>query len=134
MSTKATQTKSKKKKVKKVIPEVIVHIKTSFNNVLVNVTDLEGNTLFWSSSGAIGYKGAKKSTPYAARLVSSKILKELPLYGVKKLNIRAKGFGSGRVAALKQIQSVENIEVGYFKNVTPVPHNGVKKKKKYRRR
>lgn len=131
------KSKAKKKKNKKVVNEAIIHIKTSFNNVLITVTDTKGDALFWASSGSIGYKGAKKSTPYAARLVASKITKEIVSFGIKKVEIKSKGIGSGKDSAIKQIQTAANegnFEVVNIKNIISIPHNGVRKKKKYRRR
>jgi small subunit ribosomal protein S11 len=123
----------KRKKVKKDIPAGIAHIHSNFNNTIITITDLDGNAICWSSAGAVGFKGAKKSTPYAAQLVAKAVTKVAKDNGVKTLTIRAKGFGPGKDSAIRQLQASE-FEVIDIKNVTPTPHNGVRKPKKYRRR
>ncbi|NQX83279.1 MAG: 30S ribosomal protein S11 [Mycoplasmataceae bacterium] len=124
---------SRRKKAKKNVPSAIAHIHSTFNNTIITVTDLLGDTICWSSSGAIGFKGAKKSTPYAAQLVAQIVAKSAKENGVKTLAIRIKGFGPGKDAALRQFQALE-FEIAEIKNVTPLPHNGVRKAKKFRRR
>ncbi len=124
---------SRRKKIKKNIPSAIAHIHSTFNNTIVTITDLAGNAICWSSAGAIGFKGAKKSTPYAAQLVSQAVAKSAKENGVKTLTIKIKGFGPGKDAALRQFQS-SDFEILDIKNVTPIPHNGVRKPKKLRRR
>ncbi len=129
MAKKVTNTR-KKRKIKKNIPEAIAHISSTFNNTIITITDKEGNAIVWSSAGAIGFKGAKKSTPYAAQLVAQSITKAAIDNGVKILDVNIKGVGPGKDAALRQFQASE-LEVREIKNVTPVPHNGVRKPKKY---
>lgn len=124
---------TKKKKIKKNIPVGIAHIHSTFNNTIITITDLNGDAICWSSSGAVGFKGAKKSTPYAAQLVAKSVIKTAMENGVKTLSIHIKGMGPGKDSALRQFQA-SGIEVSSIKNVTPVPHNGTKKVKKYRRR
>ena len=124
---------SRKRKAKKNISSAIAHIHSNFNNTIITVTDPAGDTICWSSAGAIGFKGAKKSTPYAAQLVAQSVAKVAKENGVKALSIRIKGFGPGKDAALRQFQASE-FEIGDIKNVTPLPHNGVRKPKKLRRR
>lgn len=124
---------SKRKKAKKNIPSAVAHIHSTFNNTIITITDPDGNAICWSSSGAIGFKGAKKSTPYAAQLVVQSVAKAAKENGVKALTIRIKGFGPGKDAALRQFQASE-FEIAEIKNVTPIPHNGVRKPKKFRRR
>lgn len=124
---------SRRKKARKNIPSAIAHIHSTFNNTIITVTDTAGDTICWSSAGAIGFKGAKKSTPYAAQLVAQNVSKVAKDNGVKTLNIRIKGFGPGKDAALRQFQASE-FEIAEIKNVTPLPHNGVRKPKKFRRR
>ena len=121
----------KKKKIE--LPSGIVHIHTTFNNTIISVTDEKGDVKIWSSAGALGFKGAKKSTPYAAQLVAAAITKSLEEIGTKVVTIRVKGTGPGKKSAVKQFEG-SNIQVKEIQNVTPKPHNGVKKKKKYRRR
>ncbi len=123
---------SRRKKAKKNIPSAIAHIHSTFNNTIVTITDMNGDTVCWSSAGAIGFKGAKKSTPYAAQLVAQAVAKTAKDNGVKTLTVRIKGFGPGKDAALRQFQASE-FEIAEIKNVTPIPHNGVRKPKKFRR-
>ncbi len=123
---------SRRKKAKKNIPSAIAHIHSTFNNTIVTITDMNGDTVCWSSAGAIGFKGAKKSTPYAAQLVAQSVAKAAQDNGVKTLTVRIKGFGPGKDAALRQFQASE-FEIAEIKNVTPIPHNGVRKPKKFRR-
>ncbi len=124
---------SRRKKARKNIPSAIAHIHSTFNNTIITITDTQGDTICWSSAGAIGFKGAKKSTPYAAQLVAQTVAKTAKDNGVKTLTLRVKGFGPGKDAALRQFQA-SDFEVAEIKNVTPIPHNGVRKPKKFRRR
>ncbi len=124
---------SRRKKAKKNVPSAVAHIHSTFNNTIITITDPAGDTVCWSSAGAIGFKGAKKSTPYAAQLVAQSVAKVAKDNGVKALSVRIKGFGPGKDAALRQFQASE-FEIGDIKNVTPIPHNGVRKPKKFRRR
>ncbi len=123
---------SRRKKAKKNVPSAIAHIHSTFNNTIVTITDMAGDTICWSSAGAIGFKGARKSTPYAAQLVAQTVAKVAKDNGVKTLTVRIKGFGPGKDAALRQFQASE-FEINEIKNVTPIPHNGVRKPKKFRR-
>jgi len=122
-----------KRKAKKNIPTAIAHVHSTFNNTIISITDPEGNVICWSSAGAVGFKGSKKSTPYASQLVAQAVTKTAMENGVKNLTVKINGMGPGKDAALRQFQASE-LEVAEIKNVTPTPHNGVKKKKKYRRR
>ncbi len=124
---------SRRKKAKKNIPSAIAHIHSTFNNTIITITDMNGDTVCWSSAGAIGFKGARKSTPYAAQLVAQTVAKTAKENGVKTLTVRIKGFGPGKDAAFRQFQASE-FEIADIKNVTPLPHNGVRKPKKFRRR
>ena len=128
MATKKTSTK-KKKKIKKNIPVGIAHIHSTHNNTIITFTDLEGNVVAWSSSGAIGYKGTKKSTPYAASLASAAASEAAKAAGMREVMVKLKGVGPGKEAARKQIE-VSNIKITIVKNVTPKPHNGTRPKKK----
>ncbi|BDV02614.1 MAG: 30S ribosomal protein S11 [Candidatus Hepatoplasma vulgare] len=123
----------KRKKAKKNVPTAIAHIYSTFNNTIITITDQEGNAICWSSSGAIGFKGAKKSTPYAAQLVAKAVTRSALENGVKNISVHIKGIGPGKDSALRQFQASE-LEISDIKNVTPVPHNGVKKPKKFRRK
>ena len=122
-----------KKKVKIVLPTAVVHIHTTFNNTIMSVADEAGDVKLWSSSGVLGFKGAKKSTPYAAQLVAAALIKQLETIGTKSVTLRIKGTGPGKNSAMRQFQT-SGIEVKEIQNVTPRPHNGVKKIKKLRRR
>lgn len=124
---------SRRKKAKKNVPSAIAHIHTTFNNTIITITDMKGDTICWSSSGAIGFKGSKKNTPYAAQLVAQTVAKTAKENGVKTLTIRIKGFGPGKDSALRQLQA-SDFEVSEIRNVTSLPHNGVRKPKKFRRR
>lgn len=123
---------ARRKKEKKNIAEGIAHIQSSFNNTIVSITDLHGNVICWSSAGAVGFKGAKKSTPYAASLVAQAAMKAAVENGLKSVSVKIKGIGPGKDSALRQIQATANVTVKEIKNVTPTPHNGVKLKKKFR--
>lgn len=120
-----------RKKVKKNVPNGIAHIKATFNNTIINITDPEGNTIAWSSAGTIGFKGSRKSTPFAAQLAAESAAKQAQEHGVRKVEVRVKGPGSGRETAIRTLQA-NGIEVGNIKDVTPAPHNGCRPKKKRR--
>lgn len=120
-----------RKKVKKNVPHGIAHIKSTFNNTIISITDPEGDTIAWSSSGTIGFKGSRKSTPFAAQLAAESVAKQAREHGVRKVEVRVKGPGSGRETAIRTLQA-NGIEVGSIKDVTPVPHNGCRPKKKRR--
>lgn len=120
-----------RKKVKKNVPQGIAHIKATFNNTIINITDLEGNTVAWASAGTIGFKGSRKSTPFAAQQAAESAAKQAAEHGVRKVEVRVKGPGSGRETAIRTLQA-NGIEVGSIKDVTPVPHNGCRQKKKRR--
>lgn len=121
----ATTTKSttKKKRVSKNIDKGQVHIKSSFNNTMVTFTDSEGNVLSWSSSGKLGFKGSKKSTPYAAQQSVEDAAKVAKEHGIKSVEVYVKGPGNGREAAIRSIQNLE-LEVTLIKDVSPIAHNG----------
>ena len=126
--------KTKKvKKIKKNVPTAVAHVNSTFNNTIITISEPNGNVICWSSSGSVGFKGAKKSTPYAAQLVAKAVTKTAIENGVKIISVRIKGLGPGKDSALRQFQASE-LEISDIKNVTPVPHNGVKKPKKFRRR
>jgi small subunit ribosomal protein S11 len=109
----------------------IAHIKSSFNNTIVAITDPEGNVLSWASAGNVGFKGSRKSTPFAAQLAAEKAARAAMEHGVRKVDVLVKGPGSGRETAIRSLQNV-GIEVGGIKDVTPVPHNGCRPKKRRR--
>ena len=125
-----SQTKIKKK-VKKNISNAIAHVNSSFNNTLVTITDHQGNTIAWSSSGSMGFKGSRKSTPYAAQLAAEDAGKKASEHGVKIIDIEVQGPGSGRESALRALQIV-GFQVNSIRDVTPIPHNGCRPKKRRR--
>ena len=122
---------ARKRKTKKNIPAGVVHIKSSFNNTLVTITDLEGNTVSWASAGTMGIKGSKKSTPYAASLAAEAAGKEAVAAGMKKVKVEVNGLGAGRETAVRSLGSV-GLEVESITDVTAVPHNGCRPPKRRR--
>lgn len=129
----ATPTKSRrpKKKEKKDIFYGVAHIKSSFNNTIVSFSDQQGNVICWASSGQVGFKGSRKSTPFAAQLAAEQAAKQAMEHGVKKVDVLVKGPGSGRETAIRSIQAI-GIEVVGIKDVTPLPHNGCRLPKRRR--
>ncbi|MAJ15273.1 MAG: 30S ribosomal protein S11 [SAR116 cluster bacterium] len=130
MAKQPSQTKVKKKE-KKNITNAIAHVNSSFNNTLVTITDYQGNTVAWSSSGSMGFKGSRKSTPYAAQLAAEDAGKKASEHGVKIVDIEVQGPGSGRESALRALQMV-GFQVNSIRDVTPIPHNGCRPKKRRR--
>ncbi|MGP1506807.1 MAG: 30S ribosomal protein S11 [Campylobacter sp.] len=128
----ATKKVVKKKAVKKNIAKGIVYINASFNNTMVSVTDEMGNLISWSSAGALNFKGSKKSTPYAAQQAVEDALSKAKEQGIKEVGIKVQGPGSGRETAVKSVGGVEGIKVLYFKDITPLPHNGCRPPKRRR--
>ncbi|MGK0288972.1 MAG: small subunit ribosomal protein S11 [bacterium] len=128
---KAAKKKGVKKKEKKNVPNAIVHIGATFNNTIVSVSDLEGNVIAWSSTGVHGFKGSRKSTPYAARLVGEDAIRKAMEHGVRQVDVHVKGPGSGRESALRAIAS-SGIKVNSICDNTPVPHNGCRPPKRRR--
>ena len=121
----------RKRKIKKNIPEAQAHISSSYNNTLVTITDKDGNTISWASSGTIGYKGSKKKTPYAAGLAAESAGKTAMDAGVVKVEVFVKGLGGGRETAIRSLQSV-GLEITAINDETPVPHNGCRPPKRPR--
>ncbi len=119
------------KKIKRTLSAGQIHIFASFNNTIVTVTDLQGNTVAWGSSGSAGFKGSRKSTPFAARLAAEQALKAAQAMGMKEADVFVKGPGPGREAVLRAIQA-SDIKVRSISDVTPVPHNGCRPPKKRR--
>ena len=130
MSKQPSQTKVKKKE-KKNISNAIAHVNSSFNNTLVTITDYQGNTIAWSSSGSMGFKGSRKSTPYAAQLAAEDAGKKASEHGVKTVDIQVQGPGSGRESALRALQTI-GFQVNSIRDVTPIPHNGCRPKQRRR--
>ena len=130
MAKQPSQTKVKKKE-KKNISNAIAHVNSSFNNTLITITDYQGNTIAWSSSGSMGFKGSRKSTPYAAQLAAEDAGKKASEHGVKIVDIEVQGPGSGRESALRALLIV-GFQVNSIRDVTPIPHNGCRPKKRRR--
>ena len=120
-----------KKKVKKNVPNAIAHVNATFNNTVINITDSRGNTLAWSSSGVKGFKGSRKSTPYAAQIAASDAGEKAKYHGVKTLEIYIKGPGAGRESAIRALQAI-GFTITFIKDVTPLPHNGCRPPKRRR--
>ncbi|MBL8948627.1 MAG: 30S ribosomal protein S11 [Myxococcales bacterium] len=123
--------KSAKKRVKKNVSTGIVHIRSTFNNTVVSVTDVNGNVLSWASAGVRGFKGSRKSTPFAAQLAADDAARKAADHGVHTVSIRISGPGAGRESALRGIQSA-GLRVTSIKDVTPIPHNGCRPPKRRR--
>lgn len=119
------------RKVKRVVPIGQIHIKATFNNTIVTVTDLQGNALAWGSAGTAGFKGSRKSTPYAARVAAQQAAKSAMDMGMQEVDIFVKGPGPGREQAIRAVQST-GLHVRSITDVTPVPHNGCRPPKKRR--
>jgi small subunit ribosomal protein S11 len=120
-----------RKKERKNVTHGVVHIKSSFNNTIVSITDQEGNVISWASAGNVGFKGSRKSTPFAAQLAAEQAARRAMEHGVRKVDVVVKGPGSGRETAIRSIQNI-GIEVTGIKDVTPVPHNGCRPPKRRR--
>ena len=125
------QGRKPRKRERKHVTHGVAHIKSSFNNTIVTFTDQGGNVLAWASSGNVGFKGSRKSTPFAAQLAAETAAKRAMEHGVRKVDILVKGPGSGRETAIRSIQNA-GIEVTGIKDVTPVPHNGCRQPKRRR--
>jgi len=119
-------------KVKKVVAErAVVHIQATFNNTIITITDRSGATINWSSTGTAGFKGSKKSTPFAAQVASEKAAKKALEMGVKEVEVQVKGPGSGRESAVRALQTA-GLKISVIRDVTPVPHNGCRPPKRRR--
>jgi small subunit ribosomal protein S11 len=123
--------KKPKRKEKKNIPHGQAHIKSTFNNTIVTITDLEGNSLSWASAGNVGFKGSRKSTPFAAQLAAEAASRRAQEHGVRKVDVFVKGPGSGRETAIRSLQA-SGLEILGIVDVTPVPHNGCRPRKRRR--
>ena len=123
--------KTRKRKVKKNIPEGCVHIHSTFNNTITTISDKEGNVISWASSGALGFKGSKKSTPFAAGLSSEAAGKKAYDLGMRKVEVYVKGLGPGRETAIRSLQTA-GLEITSIDDVTPIPHNGCRPPKRPR--
>jgi len=123
---------TRKKVVKKNIAKGIIYISATFNNTVITITDEMGNVIAWSSAGSLGFKGSKKSTPYAAQQAVDDALAKAKEHGIKELGIKVQGPGSGRETAVKSVGAYEGIKVTFFKDITPLPHNGCRPPKRRR--
>ena len=120
-----------RKRERKNVGHGVAHIKSSFNNTIISFTDQDGNVLSWASAGNVGFKGSRKSTPYAAQTAAEAVARRAMEHGVRKVDVQVKGPGSGRETAIRSIQNA-GIEVTGIKDVTPVPHNGCRPPKRRR--
>jgi small subunit ribosomal protein S11 len=120
-----------KRRERKNIESGVAHIRSTFNNTIVTITDRKGNALSWASSGGVGFKGSRKSTPFAAQLAAERAAKAAMEHGLKEVEVMVKGPGAGREAAIRSLQAA-GLEVNLIKDVTPVPHNGCRPPKRRR--
>ena len=123
--------KTRRKKERKNVEHGAAHIKSTFNNSIVTLTDAQGNALSWSSAGALGFRGSKKSTPFAAQMAAETAAKAAMEHGLKSIEVYVKGPGAGREAAIRSLQAA-GLEVTLIKDVTPIPHNGCRPPKRRR--
>ncbi|MBC8416551.1 MAG: 30S ribosomal protein S11 [Candidatus Cloacimonetes bacterium] len=128
MATKTEKITRKKKKVRLTFNEGIAHIHSSFNNTIVSLTDKAGNILTWSSGGKIGYKGSKKSTPFAAQLAAEEVAKKAIEMGINKVKVLVKGPGGGRESAIRSLDA-NGLQITMITDTTPIPHNGCRPRK-----
>lgn len=128
---KAPSTSRVKRRQKKNISSGIVHVNASFNNTVVTITDEQGNAISWSTAGGMGFKGSRKSTPYAAQLAAEDAANKAIEHGMKTVNVEVRGPGSGRESALRALQTA-GLVVQMIRDVTPIPHNGVRPRKRRR--
>lgn len=112
-----------RKKVKKNVPRGIAHIQATFNNTIVSISDIQGNVVAWASAGNLGFKGSRKSTPYAAQVTAAEATKRAMEHGMTSVEVWVKGPGSGREAAIRSLQAA-GLQIRVIKDVTPIPHNG----------
>ena len=126
-----SERKKTKQKTKRKLISGVAHIVSSFNNTIITITDHDGNALAWSSAGLKGFKGSRKSTPFAAQIAAEDVGKKAKEFGIKTLRVEVSGPGSGRESALRSLQSVGYV-ITSIKDVTPIPHNGCKPRKRRR--
>ena len=123
--------KKGKKKVKKNVQSGIAHIQSTFNNTVITITDVAGNALAWSTAGSQGFKGSRKSTPFAAQVAAEDCAKKAMEHGIRQLSVNVKGPGSGRESAVRALQAA-GIKITVIREVTPIPHNGCRPPKRRR--
>jgi len=122
---------SRKKKEKKNVPTGVAHVQSTFNNTIITITDLEGKVVSWSSAGAMGFKGSRKGTPFAAQVAGEDTARKAKEHGVRRVEVLVKGPGSGREAAIRALQAA-GLQVSMIRDVTPIPHNGCRAPKRRR--
>src|SRR5690625_1573855 len=127
----ARKTTTRRRRVKKTVESGVAHIHSTFNNTIVTITDPQGNVIGWSSAGALGFKGSRKSTPYAAQMAAETAAKAALEMNMKTLEVSVKGPGAGREAAIRSLQAA-GLEITAIRDVTPVPHNGCRPPKRRR--
>ena len=128
MAQSPNKSKVRKKRVKRNLPKGVVHIQATFNNTMISVTDDAGNVVAWASSGSAGFKGSRKSTPYAAQIATEKALEKAKEFGLARVDVVVQGIGSGRESAVRALQST-GVAVTGIKDITGVPHNGCRPRK-----
>ena len=131
MAEQAASAKPKKKRERKVGINGIAHVQSTFNNTIVTISDMDGHTVAWASSGKVGFKGSRKSTPFAAQIAAESATKEAISLGLKKVEVWVTGPGAGREAAIRSLQAA-GLEISAIKDVTPIPHNGCRPPKRRR--
>ena len=125
------EVKKTKKRDRKVGANGVAHVQASFNNTIVTITDMDGNVITWASAGKVGFKGSRKSTPFAAQVAAEATAREALNSGMKRVEVWVKGPGAGREAAIRSLQAA-GLEISAIKDVTPIPHNGCRPRKKRR--
>ncbi|MGE4357418.1 MAG: 30S ribosomal protein S11 [Candidatus Omnitrophota bacterium] len=123
--------RAKKKKITRTVSKGIAHIQATFNNTIITITDSVGQVIAWSSAGSVGFKGSRKSTPFAAQIAATDVAKKAMEYGVKEIDVLVKGPGSGRETAIRALQA-SGLKINSIKDVTPIPHNGCRPPKRRR--
>jgi small subunit ribosomal protein S11 len=130
-TAKPAEKTGKRKKQKRIVSEGVVHIHSTFNNTLVTITDEVGNVVAWSSAGAVGFKGSRKGTPFAAQMAADAAAKKALEYGVRTVQVHVKGPGAGRESAMRSLQGA-GFHITLIRDVTPIPHNGCRPPKRRR--
>ena len=128
---KASSASRARKKIRKVVTDGIVHVQATFNNTIITITDRQGNTLSWATSGGSGFRGSRKSTPFAAQVAAESAGREALEYGIKNLDVRVKGPGPGRESSIRSLNAL-GIKITSITDVTPLPHNGCRPPKRRR--
>jgi small subunit ribosomal protein S11 len=121
----------KKKKIKQLVPKAIAYVKTTFNNTIITIVDPNGATLCWASSGTVGFKGSRKSTPFAAQKAANSAAEKAQKFGVREIEVKVKGPGAGRESAIRSLQAA-GLKINTIEDITPLPHNGCRPRKKRR--